>query len=56
MPLEDFTTVRLFTSYEVRKNLLLKARIENALNEQYQETAGYDALPFRAFGGVEYKF
>ena len=56
VPLEDFTTVRLFTSYEVRKNLLLKARIENALNEQYQETAGYDALPFRAFGGVEYKF
>jgi len=56
VPLEDFTTVRLFTSYEVRKNLLLKARIENALNEQYQEVAKYDALPFRAFGGVEYKF
>lgn len=56
VPLEDFTTVRLFTSYEVRKGLLLKARIENALNEQYQETAGYDALPFRAFGGIEYKF
>ncbi len=55
-PLEDYTTVRLFTSYEVRKNLLLKVRLENALNEQYQETAGYDALPFRTFGGIEWKF
>ncbi|HLP09938.1 MAG TPA: TonB-dependent receptor [Opitutaceae bacterium] len=56
VPLEDYTTVRLFTSYEVVKNLLLKARIENALNEKYQEVTRYDALPFRAFGGVEYKF
>jgi len=56
VPLEDFTTVRLFTNYEIRKNLLLKARVENALNEKYQEVAGYDALPFRVFGGVEYKF
>ena len=55
-PLEDFTTVRVFTSYEVVKNLLLKLRIENALNERYQETAGYDALPFRTFGGIEWKF
>jgi vitamin B12 transporter len=56
VPLEDYTTVRLFTSYEVVKNVLLKARIENALDEKYREVAGYDALPFRAFGGVEYKF
>ncbi len=55
-PLEDYTTVRLFASCEVARNLLLKARLENALDEQYQEVAGYDALPFRAFGGVEYKF
>lgn len=55
-PLEDYSTVRLFTSYEVRKNLLLKVRLENALNEEYQETTGYDALPFRTFGGIEWKF
>ena len=56
VPLEDFTTVRLFTSYEIWKNLLLKARIENALNEKYQEVARYDALPFRTFGGLEWRF
>ncbi len=56
VPLEDYTTVRVFASYEVAKNLLLKIRVENALDEQYQEVARYDALPFGAFGGVEYKF
>jgi vitamin B12 transporter len=56
VPLEDFTTVRVFASYEVVKDLLLKLRVENALNERYQEAAGYDALPFRTFGGVEWKF
>jgi vitamin B12 transporter len=56
VPNEDYTTVRFFTSYEVAKNLLLKARVENALDEKYQEAAGFDALPFGAFGGVEYKF
>ena len=54
--IEDYTTARLYASYAVNKNLLLKARIENALNEKYEESYGYPALPFRAFGGVEYKF
>ena len=54
--IEDYTTARLYASYAVNKNLLLKARIENALNEKYEESYGYPALPFRVFGGVEYKF
>lgn len=54
--IEDYTTVRLFTRYEVRKNLFLKLRVENALNEKYDEAGGYDALPFRTFGGIEYRF
>ena len=54
--IEDYTTVRLFGSYEVVKNLLLKLRVENALNERYEEAYGYPALQFRTFGGVEWKF
>ena len=54
--IEDYTTARLYASYSVNKNLLLKARIENALNEKYEESYGYPALPFRVFGGIEYKF
>ena len=55
-PIEDYTTARLFASYEVVRNLLLKARVENALNERYEEVLGYAALPRGAYGSVEWKF
>jgi vitamin B12 transporter len=53
---EDYTTVRLFTSYALTKNLLLKVRIENALDEKYAEASGYPALPRAVYGSVEWKF
>ncbi len=54
--LEDFTTVRLYASYQAHRNLLLKARVENALNERYDDTYGYAGLPVAVYGGVEYRF
>jgi vitamin B12 transporter len=54
--MEDYTTVRLFGSYEVRRNLLLKARVENALDEHYADSYGYAALPVAAYGSVEWRF
>lgn len=56
LTLEDYTTVRVFTSYALRSNLTLKARVENALDENYQEVAGYPALPLAAYGSVEWRF
>lgn len=55
-PMEDYTKVRLFTSYAVRPDLLLKLRIENALDESYEEVLGYPALPRAIFGGLEWRF
>ena len=55
-PIEDYTTARFFTSYEVTKSLLLKVRVDNALNEKYEEAYGYAALPRRVLGGVEWRF
>lgn len=52
----DYTTVRLFTSYAVLRNLTLKLRLENALDRHYEEVRGYPALPFGAFGSVDWKF
>jgi vitamin B12 transporter len=52
----DFTTARVFTSYALRKDWLLKLRLENALDRHYEEVRGYPALPFGAFGSVEWKF
>lgn len=55
-PFAGYTTVRVFASHALRPNLLLKVRVENALDRQYEEVLGYPALPGRAFGGVEWRF
>lgn len=54
--IEDYTTVRLFTSYAVNEHLIVKARVENALNESYEEVLGYASLPRGIFGSVEWRF
>jgi vitamin B12 transporter len=53
---EDFTVVRMFGSYRVNAALSIRARLENLLNERYEEVNGYPALGFGAFGGVEWRF
>lgn len=55
-PFEDYATVRIFTSYTMREDLSLKLRIENALDEAYDDVRGYAALPRGAFGSVEWRF
>jgi vitamin B12 transporter len=54
--MSDYSLVRFYTSYKVAKNLLLKFRVENALNRDYQEIYGYPALSRGYFGGVEWRF
>jgi vitamin B12 transporter len=54
--MEDYSTVRLFARYEVMKNLSLKARVENLLDERYEEVLGYPALPVGVYGSVEWSF
>jgi vitamin B12 transporter len=54
--LGGYTTFRLYTQYKLRPNLLLKLRVENALDRTYQEVAGYPALPRGIYGGIEWRF
>lgn len=54
--LGGYTTFRLYTQYKLRPNLLLKLRVENALDRSYQEVAGYPALPRGVYGGIEWQF
>jgi vitamin B12 transporter len=56
LAMEDYTTVRLFGSYAVRRNLFFKARVENALDEHYADSFGYASLPVAAYGSVEWRF
>jgi len=53
---EDYTVARIYAAWQVTPRLAVKARIENLLNERYEEVNGYPALGFGAFGGVEWKW
>lgn len=54
--IEDYTTVRLYASYALAKDLVVKGRIENVLDERYDDRYGYEAMPCAVFGGLEYRF
>ncbi|HEY6643294.1 TonB-dependent receptor plug domain-containing protein [Povalibacter sp.] len=55
-PLEDYNVARAFTSYQLGQNLSIKARVENLLDEKYDEVYGYAALSRGYYGSVEWKF
>lgn len=53
---EDYTVVRVYGAWQATPRLAVKARLENLLNEKYEEVNGYPQLGFGAFAGVEWKF
>jgi len=53
---EDYTVARLYGTWQVNPRLALKVRLENLLNESYEEVNGYPALGFGAFAGAEWRF
>lgn len=55
-PIEDYTTVRLHATWSVRQDLRLRLRMENALDESYEEVLGYPTLPRGIFGSAEWMF
>jgi vitamin B12 transporter len=53
---EDYTVVRIYGAWQVNPQLAVKARVENLLDEKYEEVHGYPQLDLGAFAGVEWKF
>jgi vitamin B12 transporter len=53
---EDYTVVRVYGAWQVNARLAVKARVENLLDEAYEEVHGYPQLGIGAFAGVEWKF
>jgi len=53
---EDYTVVRVYAAWKVNDRLTIKARVENALDEHYEEVNGYPALGLGAYAGVTWKF
>lgn len=53
---EDYTVVRVYGAWQVSPRLTVKARVENVLDEQYEQVHGFPQLGIGAFAGVEWKF
>jgi vitamin B12 transporter len=53
--LQEYTLVNLSAHYDVTENIRLFGRVENLLDEDYQEVFGYETAPVAAYGGVRIK-
>lgn len=53
---EDYTVARIYAAYVVNDRLTLKARIENALDERYEEVNGYPQPGLGAYFGLDCRF
>jgi iron complex outermembrane receptor protein/vitamin B12 transporter len=51
-----YQKVDLYGSYQISKRLSAYTSMENVLNQRYQETYGYPALPFTIRGGMKFTF
>lgn len=53
--LKEYTVVNLSAHYDVTENVRLFGRVENLLDEDYQEVFGFESAPVAAYGGVRIK-
>jgi vitamin B12 transporter len=53
---EDYTVVRLYAAWQINERLSVKARVENLLDERFEDVNGYPALGLGAYAGVTWKF
>lgn len=55
LALEDYAVVDVSASFALRDNLKLTARIENLLDENYQEVTNYNTAGTNAYVGIRYQ-
>jgi len=53
--LDDYTVVNIGAAYQVQEHITLTARIENALDKDYEEVSGYNTDPLTAYIGISFK-
>lgn len=53
---EDYSIARVYAAWNVNDKLTLKARVENALDERYEQVHGYPQPGVGAYVGIERKF
>jgi vitamin B12 transporter len=52
---EDYAVARIYGAWQVSPTMTLKARVENLLDEKYEEVNGYPQLGRGAFISIEVK-
>ena len=53
---DEYTTVRIFSSYKLENGLGISARVENLFDKEYSEVHGYPALGRAFHAGLNYSF
>lgn len=53
---EDYVVARVYAAWQATDKLTLKARVENLLDERYEEVHGYPQPGVGAYVGAEWKF
>jgi vitamin B12 transporter len=56
LALDDYWLVSASLSYKLQPGVELFGRVENLLDQRYQEVFGYDAAPITAFAGIKLTF
>lgn len=54
--LAAYTLVNLYASYDVRRNVTLFGRVENMMDEEYEQVLGYGTPGRAGYGGVKVTF
>ena len=54
--LDSFTLLNFAGSYQLSDQLVLTMRLENLLDEDYEEVFGYASPGFAAYGGIRYQW
>ena len=52
--LDPYWAVNAAASYKLQPGVELFARVENLLDQKYQESFGFEAAPIAAFGGIKF--
>ena len=53
---DDYAIVRLFADYQISEGIKLFGRIENMMDEDYEEVDGYPALGRAVYAGLRFSF
>jgi len=54
--LDDYQLLDISANYTILKGLNLFGRVDNVLNEQYEEVTGFNTSGVAAYAGVRYEY